>query len=106
MSEEATRQTAKALGWTLLKGGMSPCDDCAVGKGRQKNLPKDKGGPVASLSESRAYLDCATITDKSHAVKYVWQLIVLYPSQLKITDIYKTKRGMVEPTVEMLHQLL
>jgi hypothetical protein len=59
MIEEATRHTVKAL------------------------------GGLRATAESRAYLDCATITDKSHAVKYVWWLIVLYPSRLKISDVYK-----------------
>jgi hypothetical protein len=33
MSEIATRQAAKALGWTLTPGSMTPCEMCAIGKG-------------------------------------------------------------------------
>jgi hypothetical protein len=39
MSEEATRPTAKALGWRRSVGSLMPCENCAIGKGRQKNLP-------------------------------------------------------------------
>jgi hypothetical protein len=83
-----------------------PCKDCAIGKRRQKNLPKDTGGPVATLDESRAYLDCSSFQEsETKKVTSVWRLIVFYPSQLKITDIFKTKAGMVEPTIEKLHQM-
>jgi hypothetical protein len=45
MSEASTRQAAKAVRCTLTPGSLPPCEMCAVGKGRQKNLPKDSGGP-------------------------------------------------------------
>jgi hypothetical protein len=96
MSEVSTRRTAKALGWHLSRGTMDPCEKCAIGVGRQKNLPNDTGGPIASLTESRAYLDCCTLADKvTRKVKYVWRLMVLYPSHLKISDIYNSKNAMV-----------
>jgi hypothetical protein len=107
MSENSTRQAAKALGWKLAKGSMPPCENCAIGKGRQKNIPKDTGGPIASLTAPRAYLDCCTLTDKlTRKVKYVWRLLVLYPAQLKISDIFKSKNSMVEPTLAKLQKLL
>jgi hypothetical protein len=107
MSEIATRQAAKALGWTLTPGSMTPCEMCAIGKGRQKNLPQDSGGPVASLLESRVYLDCCTFKDKTtRKASHVWRLMVFYPSQLKISDIYKRKCDMVEPTLEKLSRLI
>jgi hypothetical protein len=71
---------------------MSPCEDCAIGKGRQKNVPKDTGGPIATMESSRAYLDCTSFKDKyTQKVGDVCKLIVQYPSQLKITDTYKSK---------------
>jgi hypothetical protein len=77
------------------------------GKGRKKNLPKETGGPVATMDASRAYLDCTAFKDsQTLKVTGVWRLMVFYPSQLKVTDIYKTKNGMVEPTVETLHQMI
>jgi hypothetical protein len=94
MSEEATRKAAKALGWKLTAGSLAPCENCAIGKGRQKNLPKATGGPVATMDASRAYLDCTAFKDsQTLKVTGVWRLMVFYPSQLKVTDIYKTKNG-------------
>jgi hypothetical protein len=51
-------------------------------------------------------LVCSSLKDnETKTVTAVWRLIVFYPSQLKITDIYKMKAGMVEPKIEKLHQL-
>jgi hypothetical protein len=61
ISEESTRRAAKALGWNLIPGSLSPCESCAIGKGRQKNVPKDTGGPMATKAASRAYLDCTLV---------------------------------------------
>jgi hypothetical protein len=106
LSEEATRKASKALWWKLTAGSVAPCEDCAIGKGRQKNLPKDTGGPVASLDSPRAYLDCSSFKDsETKKVTGVWCLMVFYPSQLKVTDIYKSKNAMVEPTVTKLNHM-
>ena len=46
MGEEATRLTAKALGWHITKGQMMVCECCAIGKAKQKRFkiekPKEK----------------------------------------------------------------
>jgi hypothetical protein len=38
-SEEITRTAAKAMGW-ILSGPWRPCESCAAGKAKQKNVPK------------------------------------------------------------------
>jgi hypothetical protein len=92
MSEDSTTKAAKALDWSLVPGNVSPCEDCAIGKGRQKNVPKDTGSLIATMESSRAYLDCTSFKDKhTQKVGDVCKLIVLYPSQLKITDTYQSK---------------
>jgi hypothetical protein len=97
---------AKAVGWKLMTGSMAPCDSCVIGKGRQKNLPKEIGGSVAKLKQSRVYLDCSSFKDRdSNKVLGVWHLMVFPLSQLKITDIFKSKNTMVESTVEKLGKL-
>jgi hypothetical protein len=106
MSEQATRKMATAIGWKLTAGSMTLCESCAIGKGRQKNLPKDNGGPVAKLKQSRVYLDCSSFKDRdSDKVIGVWRIMVFYPSQLKMTDIFKSKSAMVESTVEKLGKM-
>jgi hypothetical protein len=106
MSEEATRKATKTIGWKLMTGSMVPCESCAIGKGRQKNSPKDNGGQEAKLKQSRVYLDCTSFKDRgSNKVIGVWRLMVFYPSQLKITEIFQSMSAMVESTVEKLGQM-
>eukprot|EP00957_Ditylum_brightwellii_P022734 1714757-Ditylum_brightwellii.AAC.2 len=38
--EDKTHAMAKHLQWTILRGGMKTCEACAVGKAKQKNVPK------------------------------------------------------------------
>jgi hypothetical protein len=72
---------------------------------RQRNLQKDTGSQIASLVASRVNWHCcsfkACLTMK---VASVWRLLVFYPSQLKITDIFNAKSVMIEPTSEKLNQ--
>ena len=37
--EASTRKTAKALGFELNRGTMTPCVSCTAAKAKQKNLP-------------------------------------------------------------------
>ena len=38
--EEMTRKIAKALGWTLTRGNLKPCEACSAGKANQMNVPQ------------------------------------------------------------------
>jgi hypothetical protein len=52
MSEDSTRKAAIALGWKLIPGSLSPCEGCAIGKGRQKmfrRILEDLSPPWQSL---------------------------------------------------------
>jgi hypothetical protein len=40
MGEDATRKAAKALGVMITLGSLGPCESCAAGKAKPKNLPK------------------------------------------------------------------
>jgi hypothetical protein len=52
------------------------------------------------------YRDFSSFKDRdSNKVIGVWRLMVFYPSQLKISDIFKSKNAMVESTVEKLAQM-
>jgi hypothetical protein len=78
MGQANTSAVAKDLGWQLTRGSLHNCEDCAIGKGRQKNVPKIAGGPIATLENPRANLDCCTLRVKdSFAGKKTWRLIVL-----------------------------
>jgi hypothetical protein len=52
-------------------------------------------------------LDCCNFKDKKiRNASHVWRLMVFYPSQLKISDIFKKRTDMVEPTTAKLCQLI
>jgi hypothetical protein len=38
--EDLTRKAAKQLKWELTPGSLGPCEACAAGKVKQKNVPK------------------------------------------------------------------
>jgi len=51
-SEELTRKIAKALGHTMARGNLGPCEDCAISKSKQKNIPKESDMPKATKKEN------------------------------------------------------
>jgi hypothetical protein len=104
MSDEATRNTARhPLRWSLVQRGyMPPCESCAIGKARQANVCKHSKAEPATLDKSRAFLDCCTLKDRESntALRKTWRILVIYPSQYKISDMFPSKSTtMVEPTV-------
>jgi len=105
--EDVTRKTAKLLGWELIPGPMMPCESCAAGKAKQKNVPKISEGKPAEDGKSRIFLDIATVKSKEgkpKATKPNWRIMVDERTQLKFSNFYPTKNGMVEPTCEQFHK--
>ena len=107
MSSAHTKATAKQLGWTIT-GVVKPCEPCAIAKAKQKNVPKSSEHKVATVNGHRVFLDISSIkiqenTDKKVTQPY-WRIMVDERTQLKFSDFYTTKSGMVEPTCEKLHR--
>ena len=101
--ENKTRATAKELGWTLTKGKLLPCENCAKGKAKQKNImkvgePKEKSKQV----NGRIFLDISTIKNSIASGpkprRPNWRIIVDESTGYKISQFYETKDGMIEPT--------
>ena len=105
--EDTTRKTAKQLGWTLSPGTLEPCDACAAAKAKQKNVPKNRDEEKTTKEEGRIYLDIATVKRKEGQPKTVkpnWRIMVEERTQLKFSDFYPTKNGMIEPTCEQFQK--
>ncbi|MGH7955289.1 MAG: reverse transcriptase domain-containing protein [Gloeomargaritales cyanobacterium] len=103
--EDAIRATAKALGWELKKGQMNPCDACASGKAKQKNVSKDSNHKPARSNAERLFLDISTIKSKDDDIKPTksnWRVMVDERTNLKFSNFFESKDGMVEPTCEQL----
>jgi hypothetical protein len=61
VEEETTKAMAKGLGITLKPQAMVPCEACATGKARQKNLPTNTEHEVAKKGKDCIFLDISTI---------------------------------------------
>jgi hypothetical protein len=88
---------------------MSKCSDCAIGKGKQKNLLKKSNHVVAEKVGERLFLNVAAVfeeTDSDVSVestrKGYWRILVDEASQFKASDFFVTKKDMIEPTCEKL----
>ena len=107
VDEEKIRQTAKELGWTLTKGKLLPCEECAQGKAKQKDIhtleePKEK----ATTVNGRVYLDISTLKNKDGPPPKQpnWRILVDELTGLKISHFFATKNGMVQPTCQLFLQ--
>ena len=106
--EASTRKTAKALGFDLKQGTMKPCVSCSVAKAKQKNLPSHGEHVLSAESNGRVFLDLSTVKPPGHlnvrVTKPHWRIIVDERTQLKVSDFFETKNGMVEPTCELFYK--
>jgi hypothetical protein len=69
--------------------------------------PGHPEAPPSTKDESRIYLDIATIKNTKNGPKVYkgnWRIMVDERTQLKSSDIFDTKNGMVEETCEQLHR--
>ena len=107
MSNILTKATARQLGWHLT-GAVRPCESCAKAKAKQKNVPKKSEHQVATANGQRIFLDISSVkmienSDKT-ASRPFWRIMVDERTQLKFSDFFDTKDGMVEPTCEQLYR--
>ena len=106
IGEDAVRKMAKGLNWTITPGGLGPCEACAIGKARQRNVPKDPEKTIAD-GKLRIYLDMATVRKPENVTsiyKPNLRIMVVEKGQLKFVQFFETKNAMVEPTCEQLYR--
>eukprot|EP00957_Ditylum_brightwellii_P199183 15183399-Ditylum_brightwellii.AAC.1 len=105
--EDKTRAPAKHLGWTITCGKMKPSKSCAVGKACQKNVSKTSQHVKAATPGERIFLDIATIKGQKGGPvvnsEKNWRIMVDEYSTLRLSDFYKTKSGMIGPTLEKIN---
>lgn len=112
-SEDETRKTAKRLGWEITSGGLGPCDYCAKGKAKQKNIVKEsKSVP----SKDRLYLDISSLKPARGKDGKIdpnvlrcgtphWRILVTDRENLRNSTFHKEKNGMVEPTCRQFKRM-
>ena len=106
MNEEMTRKAAKHLGWEITKGTMKTCESCAIGKAKQKNVPKKSDHVGSKANGERVFLDIATIKGEKDGpppnARRNWRIMVDERTQMKFSMFCTTKDGMVIPTLNQL----
>jgi hypothetical protein len=105
--EDATRLSAKELGITITRGVMKPCAACGEAKAKQKSVPKHGTHKKATSKERRVFLDIATVKQPKNGPnvsKTNWRIMVDERTQLKFSDFYEKKNGMIEPTCVRLNR--
>jgi len=108
LSVKLTEEVARNLGWRL-SGDLDRCEDCAIGKGKQKNVIKRSNHIIAEKVGERLFLDLAAVFEERNSdapadptKKGYWRILVDEASQFKISDFFSSKRDMIEPTCEKI----
>jgi hypothetical protein len=85
---------------------MKPCESCATGKARQKNVPTISDGHKAVVPNGRWFHDQSTIKppDNISGTRRVWDMSVDEFTGCKFTEFYKTKNEYIETYCEALHR--
>jgi hypothetical protein len=101
-NEGMTQEATKNMGW-ILTGPWKECASCAVGKAKQKNVPKESEHAPATKEEeeNRVFLDIATVKKPKDGLKVNkpnWRIMVDERTGMKFSDFFETKSGMIEPT--------
>jgi hypothetical protein len=79
-----------------LTGSWKPCEACAAGKAKQKNVPKESEHKPADKDANRIFLDIATVKklkNGPNVTKPNWRIMVDGKrTGMKFSDFYETKR--------------
>lgn len=109
MGEANTRRNCEHLGIKLKKVAFKPCKDCAIGKAKQKNVPKISQGKKSIKLNDRVMIDITTIKKpKKGNVATVnqgnWRMIVDEYSKKKTSHFFKKKCDMVKSTCDQFNR--
>jgi uncharacterized protein YktB (UPF0637 family) len=83
------------------------CEDCAIGKERQKNVNKRSDHKIVGLVGELIFLDLALVQEQKKSDNYMeptqkqyWRIMVDEKSQFKISNFSNTEKVMIQPTCE------
>lgn len=111
LSEDITRNTARALGMELTRGALKTCISCAEAKAKQKNVPKKTYTPKCTIPGERMNLDISTVTVSKQdntlfriKNKY-WVILADEATGKKLAEFVATKKSMPERICELISKL-
>jgi hypothetical protein len=107
MSFLKTKQVANQLGW-ILTGSSKVCKACVEGKAQQKNIIVKAKKGSNSVQSGRIHLFISSVRNHNYedsTSKPYWRIIVDERTQMKFSDFFASKNGMVEPTCQLVQNL-
>jgi Reverse transcriptase (RNA-dependent DNA polymerase)/Zinc knuckle len=112
ISFEKTKKIAKQMGW-ILTNNVTICYACAEAKARQKNIKHTNQMSLIDEKEKnagRVHIDISSVQNNESAevestYKPYWRIMVDERTQMKFSDFFVTKRGMIEPTCKLIYTL-
>jgi hypothetical protein len=97
-NENDTRQMVSHLGWTITRGPLGVCENCANAKARQKSMPKISAGEKATVINGRWFHDSSTL--KVHKGEKdsskIWDLTIVELTGFPFTGICNKKNKFVQ----------
>ena len=102
-SEAVTRAMARYL-QVEMSGSMPPCENCAMGKARQKNVPKlnEHGSKIPG---ERLYIDISSIKARSLSGSKFWLLVVDEATHMKWSFLLKSKDQTTDVMIPFIKEL-
>jgi hypothetical protein len=94
-NEDTTHKAAGEYGW-LLTGSWKPCEACAAGKARQKNVPKESEHKPADKDANQIFLDIETVKklkNGPNVTKPNWQIMVDERTGINFLTSMRQKMG-------------
>ena len=108
VGHEDTMKMAKHLGIQVARGDKHPCESCAKAKAKSKGVSKNSPHKKSTIVNGRVYMDLSSIKKPKNNPKIKslsnpqWRMIVDEKTEMKTSQFFQTKNGMIEPTCELL----
>jgi hypothetical protein len=100
----ATKQTAKYYGVDLT-GSTEDCEDCGLGKARQKNVGKGNEDKQATIQGYCVFFDISSIKNTSFGGAKFWLLIVDDATDQNFSYFLKKKSDTAQTIVNLVKHL-
>ena len=103
VGEQKVKSTAHMLGLNVT-GKVQKCEHCAMGKARQKNIPKEVKNKSTTAGE-RLYFDISSVKSKSKGTSRFWLLVVDEATDYCWSFFLKKKSELSKKMIDLLKQL-
>jgi len=102
-SEAKVRATAVTYGW-VVTGKMTKCEECAISKAKQKNVPKGSESK-STIAGERLFIDISSIKAMSAGGSKFWLLVVDEATDMKWSFFLKAKSDLKDKLIPFVKEL-